>query len=219
MPQRSDERLAELIATKILPGYPTRSVLDIGCGDGIISKHLDKGCKYTGLDISEACIYEKDQNNPNIQYVEADQITQVMNSGSTWETILLLDVIEHTRGFTTLFDIALEKATKHVIVSLPNELYILDRLRMLFGHEINAHSLDQASQPEGFKHQFIINISKARSLLERSASSRNFYLQEEVFRPLVAKRKFQQPLLWGLRLLSSDQLWSMGSIFIFTRQE
>ena len=219
MPQRSDERLAELIATKILPGFPTNSVLDIGCGDGIVSRHLNKACKYTGLDITDACIYKKAHDNPNIRYAEASEINQIMSSSGMWETILLLDVIEHTRGFTTLFDIALDKATKQVIVSLPNELYILDRLRMLLGHEINAHSLDQVNQPEGFKHQYIINIDKARSLLERNARSKGFFLEEEVFRPLIAKKRFQQPLLWGLRLLSSDQLWSMGSIFIFTRQD
>ena len=43
MPQRSDERLAELIATQVLPNYNSETILDIGCGDGIVSRHQPEG--------------------------------------------------------------------------------------------------------------------------------------------------------------------------------
>ena len=56
MPMRSDERLAQKIATDILPRYPTSSILDIGCGDGVVSQYLAENIKYLGLDINDACI-------------------------------------------------------------------------------------------------------------------------------------------------------------------
>ena len=217
MPQRSDARLAELIATRVLPGYQSDTLLDIGCGDGIVSRHLPTRCHYTGLDINEACIYEQRHDNPKVRYVQAEHIPDLMNREGPWDTVLLLDVIEHTRRFTPLFEHALTRANRQVIVSLPNELFVLDRLRMLQGHELNAHSLDLINQPEGFKHQYIINIAKARDLLIRAAEDEGFSLAEEVIRPLICKRKRFQPALWVLRQLSSDQLWSMGSIFIFTK--
>ena len=219
MPQRSDARLAELIATQVLPHYYGTTLLDIGCGDGVVSQHLPRNCLYTGLDISDACIYEQRHDNPKVRYVKADQIPDLMRSEGPWDTVLLLDVIEHTRRFTPLFELALKRANRQVVVSLPNELFVLDRLRMLQGHELNAHSLDLLSQPEGFKHQFIINIAKARTLLSEQAATAGFELKEEVLRPLISKRAIQQPLLWAMRKLSSDQLWSMGSIFIFQHQE
>ena len=218
MAQRSDTRLAELIATRILPNYTSSTLLDIGCGDGIVSRHLPSQCEYTGLDISDACIYEQRHDNPKVRYVQADQIPDLMRSEGPWDTVLLLDVIEHTRRFTPLFELALTRANQQVVVSLPNELFVLDRIRMMRGHELNAHSLDLLNQPEGFKHQFIVNIAKARTLLSKKAEDAGFVLKEEVLRPLVSKRSIHQPILWGMRQLSSDQLWSMGSIFVFQRQ-
>lgn len=217
MPQRSDERLAELIATQVLPNYNSETILDIGCGDGIVSRHLPEGCQYTGLDISDACIYEQRHDNPKVRYVQADEIPDLMSREGPWDTVLLLDVIEHTRQFTLLFELALTRAERQVVVSLPNELFVLDRIRMLRGHELNAHSLDLLNQPEGFKHQFIINIAKARTLLSEKAAAAGFELKEEILRPLISKRMIQQPILWGMRKLCSEQLWSMGSVFIFSR--
>ena len=218
MAQRSDARLAELIATRILPNYTSTTLLDIGCGDGVVSRHLPSQCEYTGLDISDACIYEQRHDNPKVRYVQADQISDLMRSEGPWDTVLLLDVIEHTRRFTPLFELALTRANQQVVVSLPNELFILDRLRMLRGHELNAHSLDLVDQPEGFKHQFIVNIDKARSLLSQRAEALGFNLTEEILRPLISKRRLAQPACWALQQLSSPQLWSMGSVFIFQRR-
>ena len=149
--------------------------------------------------------------------MQADEIPDLMSREGPWDTVLLLDVIEHTRQFTPLFELALTRAERQVVVSLPNELFVLDRIRMLRGHELNAHSLDLLNQPEGFKHQFIINIAKARTLLSEKAAAAGFELKEEILRPLISKRMIQQPILWGMRKLCSEQLWSMGSVFIFSR--
>ena len=218
MPQRSDARLAELIANQVLPRFPGQSVLDIGCGDGVVSQSLPDSCQYSGLDICDACIYEQRHDNPNVRYVQSDQIPSLMQLEGPWDTVLLLDVIEHTRRFTPLFELALQRARQQVVVSLPNELFVLDRLRMLRGHELNAHSLDLVDQPEGFKHQFIVNIDKARSLLTQRAEVMGFELTEEILRPLISKRRLARPAFWALQQLSSPQLWSMGSVFIFQRR-
>ena len=217
MPQRSDARLAELIAKRVLPGYPSRTLLDIGCGDGVLSRHLPAGMQYTGLDINEACIYEQIHDNPHVRYVKAGDIPGLMENEGPWDTITLLDVIEHTRDFTSLFEKALARANHQVVVSIPNELFVLDRLRMFCGQELNAHSLDLINQPEGFKHQFIINISKARVILSEKALAAGFMLKEEILRPLISKQVLYQPALWAMRQISTDQLWSMGSVFVFSR--
>ena len=216
LPMRSNERLAQRIAQEILPKYKASSLLDIGCGDGIVNEYLPKGCRYLGLDIKDACIYEQRHDNPNVKYVVSSQIPQLMGDLGPWEIILLLDVIEHTREFTKLFELALQQSTKSVVVSLPNELFIYDRIKMLLGYELNAHSLDHINSPEGFKHQYIINIQKAKNILSRVAADHNFMLSMEVQRPLIPKNIFLRPALWGLQVLSSENVWSMGTVFVFT---
>ncbi|MEI6828792.1 MAG: methyltransferase domain-containing protein [Synechococcaceae cyanobacterium ELA445] len=218
LPHRSDARLAELIARQVLSRYPSGSVLDIGCGDGVVGRWLPKVTTYRGLDLADACIYDQSHDNPSIRYVDPAQLEQVLQSEGQFDTVLLLDVLEHTRRFTPLFEQALGQAKRHVVVSLPNELFFFDRLRYLGGREIPAHSLDLVPQPEGFKHQFMINIAKARALLEQVAAPAGFDLVEEVQQPLVAKQPLLQPLLAGLRAIGSAQLWSMGSIFVFARR-
>ena len=87
---------------------------------------------------------------------------------------------------------------------------------MLKGQELNAHSLDRLNDPEGFKHQFIINMNKARSILSDVASNNKFRLETEIVRPLISKSKLLQPALSGLRAVTDSQVWSMGSIFVFS---
>jgi hypothetical protein len=102
-------------------------------------------------------------------------------------------------------------------VSLPNELHWADRLRMLFGKELSTHSLDLIGRPIGFKHQYIVNIAKARVRLKLQADQAGFSLEKEFLCPLLAKQQLLQPALWLMRQLSSDQLWSLGSIFVFRK--
>ena len=45
------------------------------------------------------------------------------------------------------------------------------------GKEHPAHSLDLIGQPEGFKHQYLINIAKAKILLSQTAKKHNYFLK------------------------------------------
>jgi hypothetical protein len=217
LPHRSDARLAAVITRGILLQLPEmKSVLDIGCGDGVVGSLLPAPCSYRGIDLSNASIYEQNPTDKRITYSSPDQLDSVLASSEAADAVLMLDVLEHTRQFSDLFERAIPLAKRYLIVSLPNELFALDRLRLLTGKEHPAHSLDLISLPEGFKHQYLINIAKARGILSAAAESQGFILAEEWQQPLIAKNKLVQPWLWLMRQLSSAQLWSMGSVFVFT---
>ncbi|NOL48040.1 oxidoreductase [Synechococcus sp. MIT S9220] len=218
LPHRSDERLAALIATEILPELSEiNSILDIGCGDGIVGKLMPENCIYQGIDLSNAAIYEQNKEDVRITYSNPKNLDQSILNSNKADASLMLDVLEHTAKFTDLFEKALKRSKRYSIVSLPNELFFLDRLRLLMGKEHPAHSLDLIGQPEGFKHQYLINIAKAKILLSQTARKHNFTLKEEWLRPLVSKNRLIQPGLLVLKLLSTSQFWSMGSIFVFEK--
>ncbi|MCP9830274.1 class I SAM-dependent methyltransferase [Synechococcus sp. HJ21-Hayes] len=219
LPHRSDARLAAL-ATQHIIGRLTQieSVIDIGCGDGVVGTLLPERCRYRGIDLSNATIYKQNQDDTRIIYSAPEELESLLSNSEPADAVLMLDVLEHTRTFSELFKLAIPLANNFLIVSLPNELFLLDRLRLLAGKEHPAHSLDLINLPEGFKHQFIINISKARHILNRIAIDHGFRLSEEWVRPLIAKNKAMQPLLWITRQISSPQVWSMGSIFVFSRE-
>ena len=218
LPHRSDARLAALITKQILPELPEiNSLLDIGCGDGIVGDLLPSDCDYRGIDLSNASIYEKNTEDSRITYSRPEDLKQTLCQSDKADAVLMLDVLEHTPTFTELFELSLPQANHYVIVSLPNELFLLERLKFMTGKEHPAHSLDLISLPVGFKHQYLINTAKARQILSSTAKQHGFYLKEEWQRPLRAKNKLVQPGLWLIRQLSSDQLWSMGSVFIFEK--
>jgi len=133
------------------------------------------------------------------------------------DCILLLDVLEHTNDFYELALLAANKSNKYLIISLPNELFVYDRIRLLLGKEHPAHSLDLVDLPDGFKHQFLINISKAKSLLCSKLSAYSFQLEHEVRRELIPKNLLLQPAMKALSVVASPSLWSMGSVFVFKK--
>jgi 2-polyprenyl-3-methyl-5-hydroxy-6-metoxy-1,4-benzoquinol methylase len=219
LPHRSDARLAQEVTQKVLLRLPgVSSVVDIGCGDGVVGTLLPESCGYRGIDLSNASIYKKNSSDKRISYSPPEQLAQVLSSTEPADAVLLLDVLEHTRKFTELFEQVIPLAKRYLIVSLPNELFVLDRLRMLAGREHAAHSLDLIHMPEGFKHQYVINIQKARNILSTIGCKYNLSLDEEWQRPLIAKNSLSQPLLWTMRQISSSQLWSMGNVFVFKKE-
>jgi len=219
LPHRSDARLAQEITQKVLLRLPgVGSVVDIGCGDGVVGTLLPESCGYRGIDLSNASIYKQNSSDKRISYSQPEQLEQVLSSTEPADAVLLLDVLEHTRKFTELFEQAIPLAKRYLIVSLPNELFVLDRLRMLAGREHTTHSLDLINMPEGFKHQYVINIQKARNILSAIGRKYNLSLDEEWQRPLIAKNSLGQPLLWAMQQFSSSQLWSMGSVFVFRKE-
>jgi 2-polyprenyl-3-methyl-5-hydroxy-6-metoxy-1,4-benzoquinol methylase len=220
LPHRSDARLAALVTEHIIGQLSqVQSILDIGCGDGVVGTLLPNGQQYQGIDLSNASIYKQNQEDARIIYSAPEELDTILSKCAPADAVIMLDVLEHTRTFTDLFKRAIPLANKLLIVSLPNELFILDRLRLLAGKEHPAHSLDLIDLPEGFKHQFLINISKAKNILNKIALDHGFKLSEEWVRPLIAKNKAMQPLLWITRQISSPEVWSMGSIFVFSRQD
>lgn len=218
--QKSSERLAEIIVLNIVNKLKgIASVLDIGCGDGRAGDLLSNGVLYSGIDISSSCIYEQKTGDKRIIYCQDGRVNEIIEKQEKVDAVLLLDVLEHTRDFTGLFEKALLKASKYVVVSLPNEMFIYDRLAYLLGKELPAHSLDLLGQPEGFKHQYIINTHKAQKILVSKALKEGFELGARWERSLIPRRFYWVPIVKVLRIFYNESLWSMGTVLVFAKKD
>jgi len=72
-------------------------VLDVGCGNGVISRHLGQfGYQVLGIDISEKTIAVANQRNtyPNVKFaaISAEQLTA---QGETYDAVICSEVLEH----------------------------------------------------------------------------------------------------------------------------
>ena len=158
-----------------------KSFLDIGCGDGILLKLINKKIDYLGVD-ADVGIKRKKKHN-KIKYFKNSIITEnyLINSKKKYECVVLMNVLEHTDTFLKLFNIALKKSTKYVLVALPNEDYIISRLRFLFGKGILTHGLEMINKKPGHKHQWFIQYKTASLLLKKNAKKYKFNFLNTLF--------------------------------------
>tara|TARA_B100000287_G_scaffold9241_2_gene9097 strand:+ start:17864 stop:18565 length:702 start_codon:yes stop_codon:yes gene_type:complete len=158
-----------------------KSFLDIGCGNGILLKAIDKKTDYLGLD-ANAGIYKK-KISKKIKYFKNAKSTENYFSKikKKYECVALMDVLEHTDTFLKLFKIALKKSSKYVVVGLPNEDYLIARIRFLIGKGILTHGLEMINKKPGHKHQWFIQYKEAVPLLNKCAKKNKFILSSQMF--------------------------------------
>ena len=168
-------------------------VLDIGCGDGFISKNLvKKNCKVYACDFMDNTFedftyYKTDLNNqlPNISWEEIDYI-------------LILDVIEHLTNPEEFINNLIKKINikrTKVIVSTGNVCFFVTRLMMMLG-QFNYGTrgiLDRT-------HTRLFTIASFRRLFKyaRFAINKEIYIPAPF--PLALNNKFISSFLLKLNI-------------------
>jgi methionine biosynthesis protein MetW len=118
------------VCDRIIPENST--VLDIGCGDGLFLSRLKerKAISELGVDISAKAIELAMANGVNAKVL--DVIHEDVSELGTFDYVTAFEVLEHLPNPEVLLT-AVSKLGKHILVSIPNTGYYLQRLRMLFG--------------------------------------------------------------------------------------
>ena len=99
-------------AFKMLPPMDNPSILDIGCGGGLLSEEFAKrGAKVVGIDISHEAIdwAMKYFSGNNISFLEADLVKE-WPIQDKFDVVTCFETIEHTK-FPEIF---LEQIHKHL---------------------------------------------------------------------------------------------------------
>ena len=115
-----------------------RKVLDMGCRDGILTRHFTDQNEVTGLDIDKLAL-EACKKNLNIETIWADFSLQIPLPTSSFDVVIAGEVIEHLPyPEITVSEVSrILKPEGLFIGSVPNSYHLKNRLRVLKGRLID----------------------------------------------------------------------------------
>ena len=109
------------------------SVLDIGCGDGLLMEKLRdiKGLEVGGVDISSTAV--DICKGRGLECIKADITESLPFKDNSFDNVLLIDVLEHLFQPAEVLREANRISRKYIYISVPNFSSLPARLQVLFG--------------------------------------------------------------------------------------
>lgn len=147
------------------PGVWDGRVLDVGCRSGNLRGVLSKGT-YCGLDV----------------YPPADVIGNV-GAGLpfkdvSFETVVALDVLEHTDDIYEAFRELCRVAREYVLITLPNAFEIKLRLKFLLGKQFSG-KYGLPLEPPADRHRWIFSFQEAMAFTHAWAQRCGYAVQAD----------------------------------------
>lgn len=110
-----------------------QSVLDVGCGDGLLMEALiKKGSLVVGIDLSEEGVRKCKEKGLTASVLDvSSEVLPFQNNA--FDTVVILDVLEHLYAPGNLMEEAKRVSKKNVIVGVPNFNSLPARIQVLLG--------------------------------------------------------------------------------------
>lgn len=157
----SDQRLVFRHTEAIGMVESGEKVLDIGCGDGLLLRALSqKGAVVSGADISEEGVKKCKEKGFEVSLLDVST-EDLPFSDKTFDTVIILDVLEHVYEPEALLKEAIRVSKKHIIISVPNFNSLPARIQVFFG------KVPENNRPHK-GHLYWFNYAVLTKLLERN---------------------------------------------------
>jgi SAM-dependent methyltransferase len=177
-----------------------RSVLDVGCRDGILKKYLPREVSYAGVDLSPG---------PNVTRV-CNLEQGIPFADASFDAVVALDVLEHVDNIWFAFDEVVRVARRQVMVVLPNSYHFRERLRFLRGREAGKYVL--SPDPIRDRHRWLLSYRSARSFCAHQALRHGLTRSESIM--VDERRNILRELL--VRVLPLN-LMAVASFQVFAK--
>lgn len=121
----ADRKRVDFIANVLRQSLPPNGrILDVGCGNGVISRHLGRlGFNVLGIDVSEKTIEKARSIDPmaNVQF-QTKSAEQLVASGERYDAVICSEVLEHLSDPGKLLKVLYQTLTDtgKLIVTVPN---------------------------------------------------------------------------------------------------
>ena len=121
----ADRKRLDFITSFLQNALPAgATVLDVGCGNGVISRHLGKfGFNVTGIDVSEKTIEKANALNTltNVSFI-TKSAEELMATGEQYDAIICSEVLEHLNHPESLLQVLnkILSSDGKLIITVPN---------------------------------------------------------------------------------------------------
>lgn len=135
------------------------TVLDVGCGDGLLLEGLQKqGQVSVGVDLSEAAVKICTEKGFDVRRIDGEH--KLPFEAGSFDTVVALDVLEHLYEPEILLSELHRVARTYVVVGVPNFSSLAARVQVLFGF------VPENNRPHK-GHVYWFTWSVLRSLVEK----------------------------------------------------
>lgn len=121
----ADQKRVDFIADVLRQSLPLNGkILDVGCGNGVISRHLGRlGFNVLGIDVSEKTIEmaKAIEPMPNVSFMKKSA-EELVASGQKYDAVICSEVLEHLHDPGALLKVLHETLADNgkLIVTVPN---------------------------------------------------------------------------------------------------
>jgi SAM-dependent methyltransferase len=178
-----------------LIGEDTGSVLDVGCRDRALARHLPPESHYVGLDLGPPADVIATAEGP-LPFDDA-----------SFETVVLADVLEHLDDPHTALDEAMRVARSAVVVLLPNIYTLYYRLQFVAGRLPGDKYALGAEKPRD-RHRWLPSFEEAARFTRGRAEAAGWSAALEYAYDKPFHRPAARFVYWSARLVGSPGLWS-----------
>jgi ubiquinone biosynthesis O-methyltransferase len=121
----ADRKRVDFIADVLKTNLPSNArILDVGCGNGVISRHLGRmGYNVLGIDVSDKTIEiaRSIEPMPNVTFMKKSA-EELVASGETYDAVICSEVLEHLNDPGALLKVLYETLAENgkLIITVPN---------------------------------------------------------------------------------------------------
>ena len=150
----------------------TSTILDVGCDQKTLARHLPASARYTGVDIAPPADIVLNLDVPGAVLPFPDR---------AFDTVLCCDVLEHLERIHAVFDELCRVSASRVLISLPNPLRNLIDAIKAGASTLKFYGLP--TDPPADRHRWFFGAEEAARFLTTRAARNHFSVEHLDNRP------------------------------------